>query len=263
MKWMLWMLLAGMLVGGRIARAGEDEKKEVGFSATQPVVKVGDVPGERVTRPQMKKLFLDLEDPDGGVREKARERMLGMKRADLPTLLELVGEYRPLEEQMKSAIKEIVTHVYLAEDEYEKEARGFLGISMPKTADEDRMQVIIESRMAGFGGFATLRDGDVVLDIVDQPLPQPLDREVFIDVIKTMEPGRNVRLKVLRQGAVRIVPVKISARPAERAAVNAMAYEQRVAELLYKRSEEAEGYWKDRFAPVVGEEAAARVGASN
>jgi hypothetical protein len=204
-----------------------------------------------------------LEDPDGRVREKARERMMGMKRADLPVLLEVVGEFRPLEEQMRAVIKEIVTHVYLAEDEYDKEGRGFLGISMPKAADEDRMQVIVEGRMAGFGGYATLRDGDVILDIVDQPLPQPLDRDVFIDVIKSMDPGRQVRLKILRQGAVRLVPVKISARPAEKSAVNAMAYEQRVAELLYKRSEEAEGYWKDRFGPAVGEETAARVGASN
>src|SRR5882762_446431 len=131
-----------------------------------------------------------------------------MGRADLGVLAEVVGEFRPLEEQMASVIKEIVTHVYLGEDEYEKEGRGFLGISMPKSAEEDRMQVVVESRMAGFGGYAALRDGDVILDIVEQPLPQPLDRDVFIDVIKSMEPGRNVRLKILRQGAVRVVTAK-------------------------------------------------------
>ncbi|HEV8292356.1 MAG TPA: hypothetical protein VGP94_10550, partial [Tepidisphaeraceae bacterium] len=137
-------------------------------------------------------------------------------------------------------------------DVYEKEEKGFLGITMPRPGDEDRMQVMVETRMPGFGGYAALRDGDVILDVVGQPLPQPLDRDVFIDVIKAMRPNSVAKLKVLRQGAVRMVPVKVSARPAEKAAVNPMAYEGKVAELLYRRGEEAEKFWKENFGPVIG-----------
>ena len=167
-------------------------------------------------------------------------------------LAKVVAEFTPLEDQMVDTIKEVVTHVYLSEDVYDKEQKGFLGITMPRPGDEDRMQVMVESRMAGFGGYAALRDGDVILDIVGQPLPQPLDRDVFIDVIKAMRPGSIARLKVLRQGVTRIIPVKVSARPAEKAAVNPLAYEGKVQELLYRRGEEAEKYWKENFAGVVG-----------
>ena len=123
------------------------------------------------------------------------------------------------------------------------------------------MQVMVESRMAGFGGFAGLRDGDVIVDLVGQPLPQPLDRDVFIDAIKAMRPETVVKLKVLRQGAVRVVSVKVSARPAEKAAVNALAYEGRVQELLYRRGEEAEKYWKENFAGEGFENIGEHVGA--
>jgi len=178
---------------------------------------------------------------------------MNLKRDDLKLLAKVIAEFAPLEDQIVDTIKEVVTHVYLTEDAYEKEDKGFLGITMPRPSDEDRMQVMVETRMAGFGGFASLRDGDVILDIVGQPLPQPLDRDVFIDVIKGMKPGAVAKLKVLRQGAVRIVPVKVSARPAEKASVNALAYEGRVAELLYRRSEEAEKYWKENFGTIVGQ----------
>ena len=110
----------------------------------------------------MRRMFLELEHPDGRVRELAREKLMGLKREDLKMLAKVVGEFAPLEDQMVDTIKEIVTHVYLSEDVYEKEEKGFLGITMPRPSDEDRMQVMVETRMAGFGGYAGLRDGDVI-----------------------------------------------------------------------------------------------------
>src|SRR2546430_6798694 len=162
-----------------------------------------DKPGEpiagEITIVQMRRMFLELEHPDGKVRELAREKLMGLKRGDLKMLAKVVGEFAPLEDQMVDTIKEIVTHVYLSEDVYDKEEKGFLGITMPRPSDEDRMQVMVETRMPGFGGYAGLRDGDVILDVVGQPLPQPLDREVFIDAIKAMRPARVAKLNVLRQ----------------------------------------------------------------
>lgn len=264
------MVVVGMLgVGGfalgqtrigpasvRIGEVGERKSKiEDGESKIEipPSDKPGEAPAGEVTVTQMRTMFLELEHPDGKIRERARERLMGLKREDLKLLAKVVGEFAPLEDQMVDTIKDVVTHVYLSEDAYEREDKGFLGITMPRPGDEDRMQVMVETRMPGFGGFASLRDGDVIVDIVGQPLPQPLDRDVFIDVIKAMKPGAVAKLKVLRQGAVRIIPVKVSARPAEKAAVNALAYEGKVAELLYRRSEEAEKYWKENFVAIVGQ----------
>jgi len=239
----------------RIGEVGEKQSK-IQDEGSKVEIPTPDKPapegGSDVTIVQMRTMFLELEHPDGKIRERARERLMGLKRDDLKMLAKVVGEFTPLEDQMVEAIKEIVTHVYLSEDVYDKEQKGFLGITMPRPGDEERMQVMVESRMAGFGGFAALRDGDVIMDIVGQPLPQPLDRDVFIDVIKAMKPGSTAKLKVLRQGVVRIVPVKVSARPAEKAAVNPLAYEGKVQELLYRRGEEAEKYWKENFATMVG-----------
>ena len=241
-------------IGPAAIRVGEDGQQSTVKEKTDEVT--SDKPGEpiagEVSIVQMRRMFLELEHPDGRVRERAREKLMGLKRADLKMLARVVGEFAPLEEQMAAAIREIVTHVYLSEDQYEKEDKGFLGITMPRPGDEDRMQVMVEGRMPGFGGYSALRDGDVILDVVGQPLPQPLAREVFIDVIKAMRPESVVKLKVLRQGTVRVVPVKVSARPAEKAAVNALAYEGKVAELLYRRGEEAEKYWKESFAGLIG-----------
>jgi len=248
--------LAQTRIGPATVRIGEvGEKPKIEDRGSKIEIPASDKPTEapagELTIVQMRALFLELEHSDGRVRERARERLMGLKRDDLKILAKVVAEYAPLEEQMVATIKEIVTHVYLSEDVYEKEEKGFLGITMPRPGDEDRMQVMVEGRMPGFGGYASLRDGDVILDVVGQPLPQPLDRDVFIDVIKSMRPGSIAKLKVLRQGAQRVVPVKVSARPAEKAAVNPLAYEGKVAELLYRRGEQAEKFWKENFADAV------------
>lgn len=256
-----WMKLvvAGVISAGGFAfgqaRIGPPDV-QLGGTSSKIDVPASDKPAPQgasdLTIVQMRTMFLELEHPDGRVRERARERLMGLKRADLKILAKVVAEFAPLEDQLANTIKEIVTHVYLSEDVYEKEDKGFLGISMPRPGNEDRMQVMVEGRMAGFGGYASLRDGDVIMDVIGQPLPQPLDRDVFIDVIKAMRPGSIVKLKVLRQGTVRTVPVKVSARPAEKAAVNPLMYEGKVAELLYRRGEEAEKFWKENFAQALG-----------
>jgi hypothetical protein len=180
-NWALAFILTAMVSGVALGQTEGNHKigrlnveLGPGVAATRPV-------GKPVEKEQLRRMFLELDHPDGRMREKARERLMELRRGDLPALAEVIGEFRPLEPQTVALLKEIVTHVYLSEDNYEKEAHGFLGISMPRQNDgEDRMQVMVESRMPGFGGFAALRDGDVILDIADSPLPQPMDRDSFI-----------------------------------------------------------------------------------
>ncbi|HEV8291402.1 MAG TPA: hypothetical protein VGP94_05745, partial [Tepidisphaeraceae bacterium] len=126
---------------------GKSKAEDAGPKATD--VPASDKPGEGrpgdLTIVQMRTMFLELEHPDGKVRERARERLMALKRDDLKMLAKVVGEFSPLEDQMVDTIKEIVTHVYLSEDVYEKEEKGFLGITMPRPGDEDRMQVMVET----------------------------------------------------------------------------------------------------------------------
>jgi hypothetical protein len=259
------VVVAGVLGWSGVVFGQEEGNRKIG----QLKVELGDRPttrpvGKPVEKEQMRKMFLELDHPDGRVRERAREKLMGIRRTDLGVLAEVMAEFRPLEQQTVRLMKEIVTHVYLTEDEYDREARGFLGISMPRQGEiEERMQVIVESRMPGFGGFAALRDGDVILDIVESPQPQPLSRDNFIDAIKAMRPERTVKLKVLRQGVMRVVEVRVSPRPAERDR-NGFAYETRVQELVHRRSEEAEKFWNDTFGRVVeGEEKTVTTGPVN
>jgi hypothetical protein len=45
--------------------------------------------------------------------------------------------------------------------------------------------------------------------------------------------------------------VRLSPRPAERGVINGFAYESKVQELLHRRGEEAEAFWRNSFARVV------------
>src|SRR5215208_2751500 len=51
-----------------------------------------DAPGD-VTIVQMRTMFLELEHPDGKARERARERLMGLKRDDLKMLARVVAEF--------------------------------------------------------------------------------------------------------------------------------------------------------------------------
>lgn len=219
-----WVLLVGMLMGVAQVRAAEVATTE-----------------------QMRRWVVGLMDADPALRERSRVALMGLSREELATLGAVVQEFRPLEGPVAETLRDVVEHVYLTGHEYEKEERGFLGITMPARVDvTTKMDVVVESRMPGFVGYRMLQDGDVILDIEERPLGQPVDRNVFCDVVRAIRPGELVHLKVLRRGSMLRVPVRLDARPRDKTGV-AFEYEARVQELLTKRAKEAEAYWKRAF----------------
>src|SRR5687768_8761158 len=186
-----WVVVLGVMVGAAPVRGAE----------------VG-------TTEQMRRWVVGLMDADPGVREKSRVALMGLSREELGALAAVVNDFRPLETPLVETLKDVVEHVYLTGSAYEKEQKGFLGITMPVRMEVGtRLEVVVESRMPGFVGYRMLQDGDAILDIEEHPLGQPAERNVFCDVVRTIRPGRVVHFKVLRRGRVVRVPIQLDARP--------------------------------------------------
>jgi hypothetical protein len=88
--------------------------------ATQPAAAVAAavlLPPEQVLA-QMPRLFADLSAAEPAVREAARSALMGMSRQDLPAFEKLVRDNVPLAPAQAAVLREIVTHVFLAGEEY-------------------------------------------------------------------------------------------------------------------------------------------------
>jgi hypothetical protein len=216
--------------------------------ATRPAGTAAGKPDGR----QLRLWIAGLMDQDAAVRQKSREGLLSLKRPDLPALRAAVDDLRPLDERTVEELRDVVGHVYLTAEAYDKEESGFLGISMTLSdPDGERPEIVIESRMPGFEGYRSLQDGDAILDIEESPLALPARRQPFIEAIKAFKPGQTVHLKVLRQGQVLRIPVALSARPAERDDEIHMAYENRVKAMRDGRDRLAGEFWRREFSPLL------------
>ena len=167
---------------------------------------------------QIARWLTGLGDLDPAVREQSEYELAGLSRADLPQLKRAIAA-TALDATLTPLLRDIVRHIYLIEQPYDSHPSGFLGVRMPKEQSghehDPRMEVVIESRLPGFDAFRKLKNGDGILDIEEQPLKQPPDRDEFITRIKEMRPGQVAHLKVLREGKVIRVAVRIAYRPAD------------------------------------------------
>jgi hypothetical protein len=203
--------------------------------------------------------------------------MLDLTRADLPALKRVVEQSRPIAPSQVGALRDVVTHVYLTGETYPCEPRiAFLGVFQPvlesvdvarpdagrvERVDADGDMVVtdlgpastgvpIESRIPGFCAFRSLRDGDVVLGVID-PAPRRMRdwRELTL-AIQTFPAAQTITLEVLRQGTVQHVPVTLDAKPLGR-------QDEWVGVILPARERAAEAYWNQHFAPLMQEQLSA------
>jgi hypothetical protein len=114
-----------------------------------------------------------------------------------------------------------------------------------------RTGILIQSRFAGFVGARLLRTGDVVLGIAEAPeinmnaAPNP-----FTTVVRVIPPGETIHLILLRNGRLLKVAIAPDARPLMPnggGLPEMMAFDQ-------ARRAKADKYWRDTFAPLLGEE---------
>ena len=206
----------------------------------------------------MRQWFADLDDPDSSVREQARVNLMGMRRPELPEFQKLIRDSRPLMPAQAAVLRQIVTHVYLAGEEYTTTGtEGFLGVRMSETsvrlpagdgADQfaPAVGVVIVERMPGFVGARMLLDGDVVLGVTERPDVRTLDVNQFQMVVRQITPGTTVHFQVMRQGQVIRVPVTLDPRPFDPDTFI-------LQDLIYRRQKKAEEYWDHSFGQLVKE----------
>jgi hypothetical protein len=201
---------------------------------------------------QIRQWVIGLMDVNPAVRDQATDELLGMKRVDLPVLKEALTNLGQLDPAVRQTMSQVVTHVYLSEEAYQPGANGFLGVRMPTEQNvnkrDPKVQIVIESRLAGFDAYRKLRNGDGILDLEERPLEQPPDRDDFIDKIGAMRAGEMVHLKVLREGKVVRVSVQLGRWPAE---INQLIPGS-ADEFAKRRQAVADTYIKEQFGSLLG-----------
>ncbi len=208
----------------------------------------------------IKAWFTDLASKDSTLRDAALTNLMGIKASELPALRQVVEESRPLVPAQASVLRQIVTQVFLSGEHYDGDpAAGFLGIRMEQTVVSFRdpaqgespvtnAGVVIVERMPGFPGARMLRDGDVILAILDRPDAPLRDPQDFALAVKDMGAGATVHFQILRRGQIMRAAVKLDVRPLEANQGFGMN------DLLERRRLRADEFWATHFASLVKEE---------
>ena len=225
-----------------------------GLMSATPTTLPADPPVEKAER--IRAWLVGLTHADPGVRDESQYELMGLGRADLPLLRSAAERYRPLDRALLERLHDIVTHAYMAEDPFPKRTDdGFLGVDLPPSMEltrDPRLTIEIRSRMKGFCGYRALRDGDVIVDIDEAPLPARVTAPdmlltAFIHAIKSRQPGEVIHLRVLRQGKLQRIGVKLDGRPAPEDDIDLTAAE--VAAMRARRESSAQKYWEAEFEP--------------
>jgi len=98
--------------------------------------------------------------------------------------------------------------------------RGYLGLAgqpvqLPekqRTGDRDTALLVVGVTPGGPADSAGVLVGDIVLAVDDQPIGSPQE---LLDLLWGVEPGRTLRLDVLRGGTTLPVPIAVGERPRE------------------------------------------------
>jgi hypothetical protein len=230
----------------------------------------------------MRRAFTELADPRADVREAARSTLMGLDRRYLDDLRALVERSRPLRPAQATALRQIVTHVYLTGEPYDPEGHaGFLGVRAQQiaiTSADDalaagrppgnetgdpggvapvapqaddtalpRVGMVVISRLPGFVAHRVLLDGDVILGIVEQPTVTFVDRYAFTSAIKKMQAGETFHLNILRRGRVLKIELTLDRRP------NIVNNDLAGDAFDHDRRAKADAYWRKAFAPLLPE----------
>lgn len=201
--------------------------------------------------------FVKLANRNANIREGSFESLMGMRRADLPILEKVVKQSLPLKPAQAAALRRIVTQIYLSGSIYQLAPdSGFLGIQLgpayisfagDNDAEDSRQgAVVVVRRLPGFSGARMLRDGDVILSIVEKPRMQFSTTMEFAAIVREFSSRQTVHFQVMRQGQVISIPITLDPRPAAEGAIE-------LNELERRRSEDADDYWDREFGPLVKE----------
>jgi hypothetical protein len=204
--------------------------------------------------------YRDLAAIDPARRNAARLVLLGLSRQELAALRDLVAASQPVSPAQAVALRDVVRHVYLATDTYERSATvGFLGIAFapyprvgagvvdPDGPPDERGGADFRSRTPGFCAYRWLADGDVVLSLGtgDGPMGRVESVDALTAFVRATPPGTIIQMRVLRGGGVVTLRFPLDARP------RALDTSTNLDAFTNDRLNRADAYWQQFFAPLV------------
>ena len=217
---------------------------------------------QRSSPADIAKWFTQLADDDPATRDAARINLMGLKRDQLDDLRQVVEENKAIAPAQSTVLHDIVCHVFLTGEDYEKLPNGFMGVILlpvlqppaaprDEAADEARVEfrgrtgVRIAQRVPGFCGFRYLQEDDLVIAVMATDVVRITEVQELMALVRGTAPGETISLQLIRQGKSMRVAFKLDAKPAETIAQN------QVEEFRNPRLSKAEEYWQKVFAPLV------------
>jgi hypothetical protein len=208
------------------------------------VVPVQAAPATQPDSAQYRTWITQLADPDPDIRDAATQNLMGLGRVDLPTLREAALSQRPLLPEQVGALHDIVRQVFLSSDPYRPLPDvGFLGVTYEPTWLNDHAGLIVADRLPGFDGFRALRNGDVIVKLLDLPDSAPQNALDLKSLAQTIGPGHPIHLQVIRNGRSVNVSVLLEPRPLD-------LHDGQVtgSSWLFSRLRRAGMYWDSNFS---------------
>lgn len=228
--------------------------------ATQPTTRA--TIANATTRPtsenQIAAWFTELANRDSSRRDAARQNLMGLSRADLPTLRAIVQKNHPLAPSQAAALRDIVTQVFLSGETYNPVPQhAFLGVTYqgyvpgaPADIDDGNPQagVVVTDRIPGFPAYRALQNGDVIMGATEMGDDIISRTDELQGLINTYHDGDTIHLKILRAGQTIIVPVKLCAHPDWD---THQFLDIRQVPEVRKRQLKADDYWDANFAQFI------------
>jgi hypothetical protein len=181
---------------------------------------------------------------------------MGISRADLEKLRNLVATNRPLAPSQAMALREIVDQVYQATDPYEPidNHSGFLGVPLPPNAiiadandDDSQSGMLVTSRIHGFCAYRFLQDGDMIVAINDRPIRTGRD---LSEIIAASRGGDMINVEIVRGGQHVHVQFKLDVRP-NWASQQLPLGQTTTQDNVRERQRKADEYWDQNFATLL------------
>lgn len=242
--------------GGGLMREVEVDVRPVGVPSTLPSTSTP----PSITFAEAKTIIEGLGGEDLDSRETALQRILALRRPDLPPLLEAAHSLSPLLPEVVEPLRSAVTHIYLTGEPYDSLANvGFLGINLdpialpagsdthatnpPNPGEAPIQGIAVTNRVPGVAGYQYLQEGDVILAVGGRGDFRGTDE--FTSAVRGKPPGTVVEFKILRGGKLVEIAIPLSPRPIRMEELNALDT------LRNQRDALARQYWDSTWQPAL------------
>ncbi len=217
-------------------------------------------------RDEIQKWVRLLADREPQARASARQSLLGLRRAELAILRDVVASLprRPAQVQpLEEIVTYVITRASLGEMPHSGEA--FLGVSLPSEYDSDDLPdvgldagstrqtppagggVPIINRLTGFIAYRFLEDGDVIESVGFGGILHPTHGvQEFRSAIREAKAGQDVTFRIRRAARMLEVTFEFDAK--------ALVDPAGLRETIQNAMSRASDYWQQTFAPLVDPE---------